>query len=516
MNEQDITLNVNTEPDIDVTVTQEPDVQVTVTGSGGPQGDKGETGEKGEKGDPGTGVNIVGSLNSPSELPASANEGDCYMIAGDLWLWDGMSWNNVGQIKGDPGTPVEIQKGATHIQWRYVGDTSWTDIVSMAELKGATGEKGEKGEIGATGASNTLTIGNVAQGSANATITGTSPNQVLNLTLPKGDKGDKGDTGSTGATGEGATVTIGNVTTVTPATPASVTNVGTTTHAIFDIEIPKGDTGASGAGSGDMLKANNLSDVANADTSRNNLDAVKAAVSSTDNAIARFDGATGKVIQNSTVKIDDIGNLQSDGLIESTTIAGAPMVVADEIVEYYENTGVLVDGLWIKDGMADGVDISDLYTTVSTKANAVHTHTLADITDSGALAAKSTVAMTDIAATGGTAASFLKKDGTWATPTNTTYSEITDADINTGTASTARAISGRRAQTIVNKSVAESYPVGSIYMSAVANLPASINAVGTWTQIYANSGTVAVGGLSGFSEPATVTVTPRYEWRRTA
>lgn len=43
---------------------------------------------------------------------------------------------------------------------------------------------------------NTLTIGTVGSGTtASATITGDSPNQTLNLVLPKGDKGDKGDTG---------------------------------------------------------------------------------------------------------------------------------------------------------------------------------------------------------------------------------------------------------------------------------------------------------------------------------
>lgn len=35
--------------------------------------------------------------------------------------------------------------------------------------------------------------------------------------------------------------------------------------------------------------------------------------SSTDNAIARFDGITGKIIQNSVVVIDDLGNLDSEG-----------------------------------------------------------------------------------------------------------------------------------------------------------------------------------------------------------
>ena len=58
------------------------------------------------------------------------------------------------------------------------------------------------GVQGLTGPSNTLTIGTVTGGSsAAATITGTSPNQTLNLTLPTGATGATGATGSTGPTG---------------------------------------------------------------------------------------------------------------------------------------------------------------------------------------------------------------------------------------------------------------------------------------------------------------------------
>lgn len=60
------------------------------------------------------------------------------------------------------------------------------------------GEKGDKGDVGPIG-DNQLTIGTVTSGTtASAEITGTSPNQTLNLVLPKGDKGDKGDKGETG------------------------------------------------------------------------------------------------------------------------------------------------------------------------------------------------------------------------------------------------------------------------------------------------------------------------------
>lgn len=67
---------------------------------------------------------------------------------------------------------------------------------------GPKGEKGDKGDIGNTGPSNILTIGTIEKGDeASATITGESPNQRLNLVLPKGDKGEKGNTGEQGIQG---------------------------------------------------------------------------------------------------------------------------------------------------------------------------------------------------------------------------------------------------------------------------------------------------------------------------
>ncbi|QZE11627.1 hypothetical protein SEA_KARP_30 [Streptomyces phage Karp] len=73
------------------------------------------------------------------------------------------------------------------------------------------GEKGDTGNVGSQGIAgtdgepgpaNTLSIGTVTTGtagsSASASVTGTSPNQTLNLTIPKGDKGDTGNTGATG------------------------------------------------------------------------------------------------------------------------------------------------------------------------------------------------------------------------------------------------------------------------------------------------------------------------------
>lgn len=57
--------------------------------------------------------------------------------------------------------------------------------------------------IGPPGPSNNLSIGSVSKGeNASASITGDSPNQVLNLVLPKGDPGPQGDVGPKGDPGK--------------------------------------------------------------------------------------------------------------------------------------------------------------------------------------------------------------------------------------------------------------------------------------------------------------------------
>ena len=79
-----------------------------------------------------------------------------------------------------------------------------TALIADVQNKLENGElKGEKGDKGDTGPSNTITIGTVTKGEvASASMTGESPNQVLNLVLPKGDKGDQGEKGDTGEKGE--------------------------------------------------------------------------------------------------------------------------------------------------------------------------------------------------------------------------------------------------------------------------------------------------------------------------
>ena len=79
--------------------------------------------------------------------------------------------------------------------------------MSILKLKNKDGQWEEVdsliGKEGPAGPSNSLSIGTVEKGeNASATITGNSPNQELNLVLPKGDPGPQGETGPKPIKGE--------------------------------------------------------------------------------------------------------------------------------------------------------------------------------------------------------------------------------------------------------------------------------------------------------------------------
>ena len=74
---------------------------------------------------------------------------------------------------------------------------------------------------------------------------------------PKGDQGDQGDQGvpgtpgapgEVGPSGAAATLVAGLTTTTAPGTNALVSNSGSTSAAVFDFEIPRGDKGDIGQG----------------------------------------------------------------------------------------------------------------------------------------------------------------------------------------------------------------------------------------------------------------------------
>lgn len=81
-----------------------------------------------------------------------------------------------------------------------------------------------------------------------ATLTWSTPGVIFEQgpTGPTGPTGPQGPQGPQGNPGTAATVTAGTTTTGAAGTSANVTNSGTTSAAVFDFTIPRGDTGATG------------------------------------------------------------------------------------------------------------------------------------------------------------------------------------------------------------------------------------------------------------------------------
>ena len=115
-----------------------------------------------------------------------------------------LSWSNDGGLENPQTVNIRGPRGERGIQGERgdKGEIGPQGPIGQTGPQGETGPQGPKGESGMPGPSNLLTIGTVTKGdTAGATITGISPNQILNLVLPKGDKGDKGDKGETGPQG---------------------------------------------------------------------------------------------------------------------------------------------------------------------------------------------------------------------------------------------------------------------------------------------------------------------------
>ena len=72
----------------------------------------GKKGDKGDKGDDGTSVTILSpSYNTLDELLQAhpkGNSGDAYLVNGELYVWNGQAWENVGKIQGPAGDSTYI------------------------------------------------------------------------------------------------------------------------------------------------------------------------------------------------------------------------------------------------------------------------------------------------------------------------------------------------------------------------------------------------------------------------
>jgi hypothetical protein len=155
-----------------------------VKGDKGDQGGVGPPGPPGIQGPPGPPLNVKGTVPDPAHLPTTGN------AVSDLWValsnGHGYAWNG----------------------------SAWIDMGPFQGPKGDTGPQGIQGPVG-----------------------------------PQGIQGPKGDTGSQGiqgVPGVAATLAAGSTTTLAPGNPATVTNVGSSSAAVFNFGIPQGQTGSTG------------------------------------------------------------------------------------------------------------------------------------------------------------------------------------------------------------------------------------------------------------------------------
>jgi len=165
----------------------------------------------------------------------------------DLYFCDSECYQSFYVAVNVKGADVEFQANATHLQWRYVGDTLWINLCPLTEFgiltpgpagpqgpeglpgpQGTTGSQGLKGDTGDTGLRGLKgDTGDTGDTGAASTVPG-----------PKGDTGNIGPQGLQGLPGADSTVPG-------PAGPAG-TKGDTGNTGLQGIQGVKGDTGNQG------------------------------------------------------------------------------------------------------------------------------------------------------------------------------------------------------------------------------------------------------------------------------
>ena len=159
-------------------------------------------------------------------------------------------WAAIDELKaggGGAGTPgkdgreIELQNNGTAIQWRYVGDSSWTDLVQLSEITGPQGPKGNTGETGPQGE-----IGPQGPAGETGPQGPVGPAGKDGAQGPKGDTGEIGPQGPKGDTGATPNIQIGTVQTLDPGQQATASMSGTPENPLLNLGIPKGEKGDPG------------------------------------------------------------------------------------------------------------------------------------------------------------------------------------------------------------------------------------------------------------------------------
>lgn len=250
---------------------------IGVNGAPGPQGAtglNGATGATGPTGATGAGLNILGYLDTPAELPTTGNaNGNAWYIGEtqELYIYDSSisDWIAGGSLVGPAGPtgtagptgptgPTGAQGASINVKGQKadvaslpstgnVAGDSWivlTDLHLYVWGGSSWIDAGQfQGPTGATGPA-TITIGVTnptgPDGTTTVTNTGTAQDAILNFTLRQGPTGPQGPTGAA------STVSLGTVGSTGPTGNPTITNSGTSAAAVLDFVLKQGPTGATG------------------------------------------------------------------------------------------------------------------------------------------------------------------------------------------------------------------------------------------------------------------------------
>jgi hypothetical protein len=200
------------------------------------------------------------------------------------------------------------------------GAAGATGAIGPTGATGATGAQGSTGPQGPTGPQGET--GPAGPQGLKGDTGDQGPQGDTGPQGPQGDPGPTGATGATGATGPAGTITVGSVTTGSAGTGVSVTNSGTSTSAILNFTIPRGDPGTNAtvtAGTGIAVSTGQVSLASSFYTATSHVQlavgttAERPAVPATgmvrfNTTLSRFEGYTGTAWVNlSPQSIDDVG-----------------------------------------------------------------------------------------------------------------------------------------------------------------------------------------------------------------
>lgn len=83
----------------------------------------------------------------PTEFPPAAHNQAAATITGLATVATSGSYPDLSNqptfTRGYDGREIELQTSATHVQWRYVGAATWTDLAALADLAGTDGIDGD-------------------------------------------------------------------------------------------------------------------------------------------------------------------------------------------------------------------------------------------------------------------------------------------------------------------------------------------------------------------------------------